>query len=121
MRILPRPRESYERRHHGGGMAQSLDGGVGPLLEVVVVPGHVEGGERRAAPLHGAGEGRGRQRHPQAAVGRQRALDGVGDGCGYGRCAGAERSQGLWVLKARETGGGRHPGAERQIIGRCEG
>lgn len=34
--------ESYEGRHDGGGVAQALDGGVGPLLEVVVIARHVE-------------------------------------------------------------------------------
>lgn len=115
--ILLLSEESYERRHHGGGVAQSLDGRVGALLEVVVVPGHVEGGEGGATPLHGAGEGRGGQRHPQAAIWRQRALDRVRNGCCYGRCAGAQSSQGLWVLKSRETGRRGHPGAERQVVG----
>lgn len=58
-------------------MAQSLDGGVGPLLEVVVVAGHVEGGEGRPTGLHAPGQGAGRQRHAQPAVGGQRTLDGV--------------------------------------------
>lgn len=119
--VLLLSEESYERRHHGGGVAQSLDGSVGALLEVVVVPGHVEGGERGAAALHGAGDGRGGQRHAEAAVGRQRALDGVRNGRCYGRCAGAQSRQGLWVLKSRETGRGRHPGAERQVVGCGEG
>lgn len=70
--------ESYEGSHDGGGVAQSLDGGVRPLLEVVVVAGHVEGGEGRPAALHGSGQRARRQRHAQPAVGGQRALDGVG-------------------------------------------
>lgn len=69
---------SYEGSHDRGGVAQSLDGGVRPLLEVVVVAGHVEGGEGRPAALHGSGQRGGRQRHAQPAVGGQRALDGVG-------------------------------------------
>lgn len=48
--------ESYEGSHDGGGVAQSLDGRVRPLLEVVVVAGHVEGGEGRPAALHGSGQ-----------------------------------------------------------------
>lgn len=68
--------ESYEGRHDGGGVAESLDGGVGALLEVVVVTRHVEGREGRAAALQGAG----RQRHAQPAVRRQRALNGVRQG-----------------------------------------
>lgn len=48
--------ESYEGGHDGGGVAQSLDGRVRPLLEVVVVAGHVEGGEGRPAALHGPGQ-----------------------------------------------------------------
>lgn len=70
--------ESYKGGHDGGGVAQSLDGGVGPLLEVVVVAGHVEGWEGGSAALHGGGQGCGRQRHAQPAVWRQGALDGVG-------------------------------------------
>lgn len=120
-RILPLLEESYERRHDRGGVAQSLDGGVGPLLEVVVVPRHVEGREGGAAALHGAGDGGRRQGHPEPAVRRQGALDGVRDGGRYGRRAGAKGGQGLWVLKSREAGGRRDPGAERQVIGRGEG
>lgn len=48
--------ESYEGGHDGGGVAESLDGRVRPLLEVVVVAGHVEGGEGRPAALHGSGQ-----------------------------------------------------------------
>lgn len=48
--------ESYEGSHNGGGVAKSLDGRVRPLLEVVVVAGHVEGGEGRPAALHGSGQ-----------------------------------------------------------------
>lgn len=102
-------------------MAQSLEGSVGPLLEVVVVARHVEGREGGAAALHGAGDGRRGQGHPEPAVRRQRALDGVRNGGRYGCCAGAQGSQGLWVLKSRKAGGRRDPGAERQVIGRCEG
>lgn len=76
-------------------MAQALDGGVRALLEVVVVARHVEGGEGGPAALHGARQGRGRQGHPQPAVGRQRALDGVGQ---RGR-AGAHGRQGLRMLE----------------------
>lgn len=67
--IHPLPRmESYKGGHDGGRVAESLDGGIGPLLEVVVVAGHVEGGERGAAALHGSGQSGGRQGHAQAAV-----------------------------------------------------
>lgn len=59
--------ESYEGRHDGGGVAESLDGGIGPLLEVVVVARHVEGWEGRAAALQGTR----RQRYAQPTVGRQ--------------------------------------------------
>lgn len=48
--------ESYKGGHNGGGVAESLDGRVRPLLEVVVVAGHVEGGEGRPAALHGSGQ-----------------------------------------------------------------
>lgn len=76
--------ESYKRRHDGGGVAESLDGGIGPLLKVVVVAGHVEGREGWPAALHGSSQSGGRQRHAQPAVGRQGALDGVGQGGGAG-------------------------------------
>lgn len=112
--------ESYKWCHHSWGMAQSLDSSVGPLLKVVMVPGHVEGGERRATPLHGAGNGWRGQRHPKSAVWRQRTLDGVRNGGRYGRCAGTKGSQRLWVLKAGKTGWRWYPGAERQIIGCCK-
>lgn len=49
-------------------MAQSLDGGVGPLLEIVVVAWHVEGREGRPAALHGAGQGGRGERHAQSTV-----------------------------------------------------
>lgn len=70
--------KSYEGRHDSGGVAESLDGSVRPLLEVVVVAGHVEGGERRPAALHGTSQGSGCERHTQPAVGGQGALDWVG-------------------------------------------
>lgn len=89
-----------------------MDGGVRPLLEVVVVTRHVEGRERRPAALHGSCQSGGRQRHAQPAVGGQGALDGVGEG---GR-ARAHGGQGLRVLEARETGGGGDPGAEGEVI-----
>lgn len=95
-------------------MAESLDGGVGPLLEVVVVARHVEGREGRPAGLHGARQGAGRQRHPQPAVGRQRALDGVGQGGRAGAHGGRQR---LRVLEAGEAGGGGDPGAQGEVVG----
>lgn len=49
-------------------MPQSLDGGVGPLLEIVVVAWHVEGGEGRPAALHGASQGGRGERHAQSTV-----------------------------------------------------
>lgn len=90
--IIPRcpSRQSYEGSHDGGGVSQSLDGGVRALLEVVVVAGHVEGGEGGPAALHGAGQGRGCEGHPQATVGGQGALDGVGQGAGQRGRAGAD-------------------------------
>ena len=72
--------ESYKRRHHSRGMAQSLDSSIGTLLKVVVIPRHVEWGECRATPLHGAGNGWWGQRHPKSAVWWQRALYGWGMG-----------------------------------------
>lgn len=110
--------ESYEGSHDGGGVAQSLDGGVGPLLEVVVVAGHVEGGEGRPAALHGSGQRGGRQGHGQPAVGGQRALDGVGQG---GRPGAHRRGQRLWMLEARESRSGGDPGAEREVVRGGEG
>lgn len=104
--------KSYEGRHDGGGVAESLDGGVGPLLEVVVVTGHVEGREGRSAALHGSSQGGGRQRHAQPAVRGQRALDWVGQGGG----AGAHGRQGLRVLEAREARGGGDPGAQGEVV-----
>lgn len=108
-RLLPRT-ESYEGRHDGGGVAESLDGSIGPLLEVVVVAGHVEGREGRPAALHGSSQSGGRQRHAQPAVGGQGALDGVGQG------AGAHGRQGLWVLEAREARSGGDPGAQGEVV-----
>lgn len=104
--------QSYEGRHDRGGVPQSLDGGVGPLLEVVVVAGHVEGGEGRPAALHASGQGGGRQRHAQPAVGGQGALDGVGQGAG----AGAHGRKGLRVLEAREARSGGDPGAQGEVV-----
>ena len=78
-KILPRT-ESYKGRHDRGGVAQSLDGGVGPLLEVMVVAGHVEGREGRPAALHGSSQSGGRQRHAQPAVGGQGALGKLRNG-----------------------------------------
>lgn len=46
--------KSYEGCHNCRGVAESLDGSVGTLLEVVVVAGHVEGRERRSTALHGS-------------------------------------------------------------------
>lgn len=80
-------------------MAQSLDGSVRPLLEVVVVAGHVEGGEGWPAALHGTSQSSGCQWHAQPAVGGQGALDGMGQGGG----SGAHCRQGLWVLEAGEA------------------
>lgn len=65
-------------------MAESLDGGVRPLLEVVVVAWHVEGREGWPAALHGSSQSSGRQRHAEPTVGGQGALDGVGQGGGAG-------------------------------------
>ena len=113
--------ESYKWRHHSRGMAQSLDSSIGTLLKVVMIPRHVEWGECRATPLHGAGNGWWGQRHPKSAIWWQRALYGVRNGCCYGCRAGAESSQGLWVLKCRKTGWRRYPGAKRQIIRCCKG
>lgn len=48
--------ESYKGSHNGGGVTKSLDGRVRPLLEVVVVAGHVEGREGRPAALHGSSQ-----------------------------------------------------------------
>lgn len=81
--LLPKM-ESYKWCHHSGGMAESLDGSIGALLEVVVVAWHVEGGERGAAALHGSSQSGGCQRHAQSAVRGQGALDGVGQGSGAG-------------------------------------
>lgn len=110
--------QSYEGSHDGGGVAQSLDGGVGPLLEVVVVAGHVEGGEGGPAALHGPGQRAGRQRHAQPAVGGQRALDGVGQRGGAGAHG---RRQRLRMLEARESRRGGDPGAEREVVRGGEG
>lgn len=93
-------RESYKGGHNGGGVAQSLDGSVGALLEVVVVAGHVEGGEGGPAALHGARQGRVCQGHAQPAVRGQGALDGMGQGGGQGGAAGAHGREGLGVLEA---------------------
>ena len=79
---LQTPWRSYEGGHDSGGVPQSLDGGIGALLEVVVVAGHVEGGKGWPTALHGAGQGAGRQGHAQPAVGGQGALDGVGQRLG---------------------------------------
>lgn len=106
--------ESYKGRHDSGGMAQSLDGGIGPLLEVVVVAGHMEGREGGSAALHGSSQGCGCQGHAQPAVRGQGALDGVGQrgSAGAHRCR-----QGLWVLKPRETRSGGDPGAQGEVVG----
>lgn len=109
--------ESYKGRHDRGGVAQSLDGGVRPLLEVMVVARHVEGREGRPAALHGSSQSAGRQRHAQPAVGGQGALDGVRQG---GR-AGAHGRQGLRVLEAREARSGGDPGAQGEVVGGGEG
>ena len=87
-------------------MPQPLDGGVRPLLEVVVVAGHVEGREGGPAALQSAGG----QGHAQPAVGGEGALDGVRQG------AGAHGRQRLWVLEARETRGGGDPGAQGEVV-----
>lgn len=87
---------SYKGRHDCGGVAESLDGSIRPLLEVVVIAGHVEGREGWPTALHGSSQSGGRQRHAQPAVGRQRALDRVGQRGG----AGAHGRQRLWVLEA---------------------
>lgn len=73
--------ESYKRGHDRGGMPQSLDGGIGPLLKIVMVSRHVEGGETGAAARHAA-EGRGGEGHAQPSVRGQGALDGVGQRAG---------------------------------------
>lgn len=111
-RLLPRT-ESYKGRHDRGGVAESLNGGIGPLLEVVVVAGHVERREGRPAALHGSSQSGGRQRHAQPAVGGQGALDGVGQGGGAGAHG---RRQGLRVLEAREARSGGDPGAEGEVV-----
>lgn len=110
-RLLPRM-ESYKGRHDRGGVAESLDGGIGPLLEVVMVARHVEGREGRPAALHGSSQCGGRQRHAQPAVGGQGALDGVGQRGG----AGAHGRQRLWVLEAREARSGGDPGAQGEVV-----
>ena len=91
------------------------------MMKVVMIPGHVDWGECWATALHGAGNGWWGQRHPKSAIGWQRALYGVRNGCCYGCRAGAKSSQGLWVLKCRKTGWRRYPGAKRQIIRCCKG
>lgn len=108
--------ESYKRGHDCGRVPQSLDGGVGPLLEVVVVARHVEGGEGGSAGLHGACEGGRSEGHPQTTVGGEGALDGVRERTGQGRRAGADGRQRLRVLKARETRCGGHPRAEGEVV-----
>lgn len=87
----------------------------------MVVPGHVEGRESGATTLHGAGYSRGGKRHSQAAVRRQRSLDGMRNGCSYGCSAGTQGTQRLWMLKSRKTGWGGHPGTEGQVIRCCKG
>lgn len=108
--------ESYKGSHNRGGVAQTLDGGVGPLLEVVVVAGHVEGGEGRPAALHGSSQSGGCQWHAQSAVGGQGALDGMRQGGG----AGAHCRQGLRVLETSESRGGGDPGAQGEVVGGSE-
>lgn len=76
VRVGVRGVESYEWRHDSRGVTESLDGGIGPLLEVVVVARHVEGWEGWATALQGTRC----QWHAQSAVGRQRALNGVWQG-----------------------------------------
>lgn len=113
--------ESYEGRHDGGGVAESLDGGVGPLLEVVVVAWHVKGWEGRAAALQGTR----RQRHAQPAIGWQRALNWVWQGRRGSPHGGRQR---LRVLEAGKAGGGSSggsgcgdPGAEGEVVRSAEG
>lgn len=120
-RVGVRGVESYEGRHDGGGVAESLDGGVGPLLEVVMVARHVEGREGGATALQGTG----RQWHAQPAVGRQRALNGVRQGRRGAPHGGRQR---LRVLEAGEAGGGGgsgggcgDPGAEGEVVRGAEG
>lgn len=103
---------SYKRRHHCGRVTQSLDSGIRTLLKIMVVPWHVEGWESGAATLHGAGYSRGCERHPQAAVWRQRSLDRMRNGCSYGCSAGTQGTQRLWMLKSWETGWRGNPGTE---------
>lgn len=112
--------QSYKRRHHCGGVTQSLDGRIRTLLKIMVVPRHVEGRESGATTLHGAGDRRGCQRHSQAAVWRQRSLDGMRNGSSYGCSAGTQGTQRLWMLKSRETGWGGYPGTEGQVIRCCK-
>lgn len=111
---------SYKRRHHCGGVAQSLDSCIRTLLEIMVVPGHVEGRESGATTLHRAGYSRGCERHSQAAVWRQRSLDWMRNGCSYGWSAGTQGTQRLWMLKSRETGWGGYPGTEGQVVRCCK-
>lgn len=113
--------QSYKRRHHRGGVTQSLDSRVRTLLKIMVVPRHVEGRESGATTLHGAGYSRGCKRHSQAAVRRQRSLDWMRNGCSYRCSAGTQGTQRLWMLKSRKTGGGGYPGTERQVIRCCKG
>lgn len=109
---LLRAAVSYKGRHDCGGVAESLDGSIRPLLEVVVVARHVEGWKGWPATLHGSSQSSGRQRHAQPAVGRQGALDRVGQRGG----AGAHGRQRLWVLEAWEARGGGDPGAQREVV-----